>query len=167
MAEYRFVTFWQVDAPIEAVWDAIVASERWPEWWRGVTRAIEISPGDQQGIGGVREYTFRSRLPYNLTFQIRTHTIERPRLLVGEATGELAGVGRWRLAERDGGTLVRYDWEIRTTRAWMNALAPLARPLFEINHHAIMRWGGEGLGRLLGIRVRYGRGKPDEGPLAT
>lgn len=90
-----------------------------------------------------------------------------PTLLVGEASGELVGTGRWRLAERDGGTLVRYDWDVRIAKAWMNVLAPLARPLFELNHHAIMGWGGEGLGRLLGTRVRYGRGRPHEGPLAT
>ncbi len=167
MALYHFVTFWQVDAPVDPVFDAIVQSERWPEWWRGVTKVVELEPGSEDGLGSLRRYTFRSRLPYALTFDMRAVTIERPTLLVGEASGELAGTGRWRLAERDGGTLVRYDWDVRTTKAWMNALAPLARPLFEINHHAIMGWGGDGLGRLLGTRVRYGRGKPDEGPLAT
>src|SRR5918997_782176 len=164
MAAYRFVTYWQVDAPIEAVWEAIVHAERWPEWWPGVTKVVEIEKGADDGIGGIRRYTFRSRLPYDLTFDTRTTVIEKPHLLVGEASGELAGVGRWRLAERDGGTLVRYDWDVSTTRPWMNLIAPLARPLFEINHHAVMRWGGEGLGRLLGVRVRYGRGEPGRGP---
>ena len=67
----------------------------------------------------------------------------------------------------DSERVVRYDWDVSTTRRWMNVLAPLARPLFEINHHAIMRWGGEGLARLLGTRARYGRGTPDRGPLAA
>jgi len=35
-------------------------------------------------------------------------------------------VGRWTLSEAEGQTLVRYDWNIRTTRWWMNLLAPLA-----------------------------------------
>jgi hypothetical protein len=109
----------------------------------------------------------KSRLPYALTFDTRTTAIEQPRLLDAAATGELEGTGRWRLGERDGGTLVRYEWDVWTTQRWMNLFAPLARPIFEINHHAIMRRGGEGLGRLLGARVRYGRGTPDKGPLAS
>jgi hypothetical protein len=35
----------------------------------------------------------------------------------------------------------------------MNALAPFARPVFEWNHNAIMRRGGEGLARRLGTRL--------------
>ena len=167
MAAYRFVTFWQVDAPIDAVWDAIVQAERWPEWWKGVTRVVQLDPGGEDGLGARNRYTFRSRLPYNLTFETRSTVAERPHHLLADASGELVGTGRWRLAEREGGTLVRYDWDISTTRPWMNAIAPLARPLFEINHHAIMRWGGQGLARLLGARVRYARGTPDVGPLAT
>lgn len=49
---------------------------------------------------------------------------------------------------------VRFD--VRTTRLerpWMNALAPVARPVFEWNHNAVMRWGGEGLAELLGARL--------------
>jgi hypothetical protein len=39
----------------------------------------------------------------------------------------------------------------------MNLLAPLARPVFAWNHDVVMRWGGEGLARLLGTRlVAYG-----------
>ncbi len=34
----------------------------------------------------------------------------------------------------------------------MNVLAPVLRPAFGWNHAVVMRWGGEGLGRLLGAR---------------
>jgi carbon monoxide dehydrogenase subunit G len=167
MTLYRFVTFWQVDAPIDAVWDAIVHPERWPEWWPGVLAVDELARGDESGIGNVRRYAMKSRLPYALTFQTRSTRVEKPYVADGAATGELEGTGRWRLGERDGGTLVRYEWDVRTTQRWMNLFAPLARPIFEINHHALMRRGGEGLGRWLGVRVRYGRGTPDTGPLAS
>ena len=36
----------------------------------------------------------------------------------------------------------------------MNLLAPLARPAFNWNHDVTMRWGAEGLARLLGVEVR-------------
>jgi hypothetical protein len=42
-------------------------------------------------------------------------------------------------------TAVTYEWNVRTTKAWMNALAPVARPVFAFNHDYVMRRGGEGL----------------------
>ena len=51
------------------------------------------------------------------------------------------------------GVAVTYDWRVETTESWMNALAPVARPVFAWNHHAIMRWGGEGAARRLGCRL--------------
>ena len=70
----------------------------------------------------------------------------------GHADGELTGVGRWRLFEGPA-TAVIHEWNVRTTRAWMNALAPVARPLFAWNHDAVMRQGAEGLARLLDCRL--------------
>ncbi len=70
--------------------------------------------------------------------------------------GELAGIGRWRLFEQDGEvpvTAVVYEWNVSTTKPWMNLLAPIARPLFEWNHDWVMRNGGAGLAKLLGCRL--------------
>jgi uncharacterized protein YndB with AHSA1/START domain len=153
VASYRFLTAWCLEAPIEPVWEAVYDSESWPEWWRGVERVVELEPGDEEGVGQVGRYTWRSRLPYELTFVIRTTRVERPHLLEGEASGELSGAGRWRLFEGAGTTAVLYEWEVRTTRPWMNLLAPLARPVFARNHDHVMRNGAVGLARLLGARL--------------
>jgi hypothetical protein len=48
---------------------------------------------------------------------------------------------------------VTYDWNVRTTKRWMNVLAPVARPAFEYNHNVVMRRGGEGLAQRLGCRL--------------
>ncbi len=148
-----FLTVWCLEAPIDPVWEAIEDSKRWPEWWRGVERVVELEPGDEDGIGQVDEHTWKSRLPYAVRFRTRTTRIERPNLIVGEATGELAGIGRWRLYEADGTTAALYEWNVRTTRAWMNLLAPIARPIFAWNHDWVMGNGAEGLARLLGVRL--------------
>jgi hypothetical protein len=47
MAGYRFLTTWILDAPIARVWDAIYATERWPEWWRGVESVEKLRHGDE------------------------------------------------------------------------------------------------------------------------
>ena len=116
-------------------------------------RVDELDPGDEDRLGSRYEIEWRSRLPYPVRFRFRTDRVERPALMEGRADGELAGTGRWRLFEQDGVTAVLYEWNVQTTRAWMNALAPLARPVFGWNHDVVMRWGGEGLARRLGVRL--------------
>src|SRR5207245_2391637 len=83
--------------------------------------------------------------PYALAFDMRVVTVDRPCTMEGRASGELAGTGRWRLFEEDGVTAVLYEWDVATTRPWMNALSPLLRPAFVWNHDWVMRQGGEGL----------------------
>jgi uncharacterized protein YndB with AHSA1/START domain len=150
MASYSFATFWSVDAPIEAVWEALVASERWPEWWPCLDEVKQLDPGDANGIGAVHTYSWRGPLPYRLSFEMVVTRIERPHILGGTARGDLEGTGQWTLMPGgDGTTRVRYDWNVRTTRPWMNLIAPLARRLFAWNHDRVMRAGEEGLSRHL------------------
>ncbi len=70
------------------------------------------------------------------------------------AFGELEGTGLWTLtAEDENTTRVRYDWRVKTTKSWMNFIAPLAKPFFKWNHDVIMNWGGEGLAKKLNCRL--------------
>ncbi|MDO8730464.1 MAG: SRPBCC family protein [Candidatus Omnitrophota bacterium] len=141
MAAYSFVTRWTLQAPLEKVWEAIYDSDRWPSWWKGVERVEQI--------GSVRRFTWKSRLPYRLTFDMKVTRVEPMSLIESTAEGELSGTGRWTFEAVGGVTLVRYDWNVRTTKAWMNLLAPIARPLFRWNHNVIMQWGLEGLRAIL------------------
>ena len=158
MGAYRFVTEWQVGAPIDTIWEELTHPDDWPAWWKGVEKvepigraASPVSGGEH--MGERRRYTWKSRLPYRLVFDLELVRSERPHLLEGRASGELEGTGTWTLSERDGGTRVRYAWAVRTTRPWMNIPFPFVRQIFELNHDAIMRWGGQGLARRLGVRV--------------
>jgi hypothetical protein len=144
--QYHFLTAWLLDCERQAVWDALDDAGSWPEWWRGVER-VELLGDDRYRIA------WRSRIPYELEFEFAVEELDAPHSMFGHATGELAGTGHWRLFEQAGVTAVTYDWNVRTTRAWMNALAPVARPVFEYNHNVVMRWGGEGLARRLGCRL--------------
>lgn len=151
MASYRFVTEWRLDAPVRRVWDVLYAVERWPSWWEGVERTRELEAGEPGGVGKLFEIAWRSVLPYELAFEIRVTRVEEPSLMEGEAHGELEGTGRWRLTADDGGTLVVYEWDVRTTKRWMNLLGPLARPAFAWNHDRVMATGLRGLRRVLSV----------------
>jgi hypothetical protein len=153
MKDYAFVTIWRVTAPIESVWNEIYHSTEWPKWWKGVESVTEIREGDERGVGSIRRYTWKSKLPYRLNFDMETIRIEPPHLLEGIAVGELQGRGLWQLSVEGNETIVRYDWRVETTKQWMNLLSPIARPLFEWNHNVVMSWGAKGLAERLGATV--------------
>jgi hypothetical protein len=96
---------------------------------------------------------WRSRIPYELEFEFTVRQTDPPCWMIGDATGALAGTGHWRLFDCLGVTAVTYEWNVHTTKAWMNLIAPVARQVFEYNHNVVMRWGGEGLARRLGCNL--------------
>jgi hypothetical protein len=150
VSDYEFVTIWHFDAPIEHVWDEIKHSERWNEWWKGVLRVVELKEGDADGLGSIRRSTWKSALPYTLEFDSEIIRIEHLKLIEARAFGELDGGGLWQFfPEENDATRVQYDWKVKTTKPWMNLIAPLARPFFRWNHNVIMGWGEDGLRKRL------------------
>ena len=155
MAEYyEFITVWRFDAPIEKVWAEIKSSETWSDWWKGVLKVEELKSGDENGVGKIVRSTWKSALPYKLIFDSEIVRIEELKIIEARAFGELEGTGLWTFtAEDENTTHVRYDWKVRTTKSWMNLIAPLAKPFFKWNHNTIMNWGGEGLAKKLNCKL--------------
>ncbi|MBI5880034.1 MAG: SRPBCC family protein [Chloroflexi bacterium] len=154
MTDYSFVTRWQIAAPLERVWDVIVDSPNWPQWWRAVARVQMLSEGDPpMFLGRDLRLTWRTQLPYGFTFDIKLTRIEPLHIIEGQARGELEGTGLWTFTRDGAGTLLQYDWTVRTNVPWMNTFAPLLKPAFVYNHNVVMRWGKEGLAKRLGVRV--------------
>ena len=151
--QFHLVTHWRIEAPLAAVWRALIAPEEWPTWWRAVTRVETLAAGDASGIGALRRLTWRTALPYSFTFDMRATRVEPMRVIEGRAEGELAGLGRWTLTPNGEATSVRYDWIVDVEKRWMRALAPLLHPVFAWNHNKVMAWGEQGLTRLLAARI--------------
>jgi hypothetical protein len=78
VSQFSLVTQWHLEARVERVWLAIVAVQDWPRWWRYVHEVQELTTGDGDGIGALRRYTWSSRLPYRLSFDMRVTRVERP-----------------------------------------------------------------------------------------
>lgn len=144
--DYEFVTHWEFTAPVERIWHEIIHPLDWPAWWRGVVRVVPTQPatGDD-GLGSKHLITWKSALPYRLTFESHAVRCERYRFYEIDALGELTGHGLWTFSVDGPVTRVRYDWSVKTTKLWMRLFAPVARPLFRWNHDVLMRWGYEGL----------------------
>jgi hypothetical protein len=151
--EYAFITHWQIKAPLGQVWDAIYASLDWPLWWKGVLDVKELQKGDEDGIDSIREYTWRSILPYKLAFNMRLTELEKHRRMKGKAFGELEGEGEWFFEEKDGITYIQYNWTVFTNKSWMNYLAFIMKPAFSYNHDVVMSWGAKGLAKKLNAEL--------------
>ena len=153
MANYQFLTTWCFEnGPIDRAFDLLRDSRGYPQWWKGVKDVEVLESGNADGVGDVSRFHWRSVLPYTLSFELRITRVERPHLLEGQATGELEGTGTWRLYEGPGLAVV-YDWRVRTTKTWMNAIGPLARPAFSWNHDIVMRQGAQGFADVLGASL--------------
>jgi hypothetical protein len=87
-----------------------------------------------------------------LAFQATIARVDPPREAELRAEGELAGTGRWLLDQHGEITTVRYLWDVRTIKPWMNLVAPAARPLLTWNSKGVMLEAGEGLARFLKVR---------------
>jgi uncharacterized protein YndB with AHSA1/START domain len=148
---FELVSIWRLGAPVDRVWTEIASPELWPEWWRAVRRVEIVRQGGADGLGAVRRFTWRTALPYDVSFEMTATRIEPQRLIEGEARGELNGMGRWTLTPEDSGTRVRYDWFVDLGRPWQIALAPVLRPVFAWNHNVVMGWGEADIRGRLGI----------------
>ena len=149
MAEYRLLTVWRIEAPLEEVYAAIHDSPHWPDWWPGMQRVEEVAAGDADGINSVLRYFWRGKLPYRMVFEVRATRIEKWVAIEGTVQGDLEGIGRWHFISEGAVSVVRYEWHVRSTRWWMNLIAPFARSMFIRNHGIVMRQGAEGLSGLL------------------
>ncbi len=151
--KYSFITRWQIKAPVQRVWDAIYESTEWPQWWKGVLDVKIIEPGAPNGVNGVREYTWKSALPYKLAFNMRLTERTDLKHMRGVAFGELEGEGNWFFEQKGEVTFVQYNWDVFTNKAWMNYFSFLLKPAFKFNHDVVMRWGAEGLAKKLNAEL--------------
>jgi len=131
--DYVFIDEWDVDAPQEAVFDALADAGTYPEWWRPVYIAVEVDGPPAQGRVSVHE--FKGRLPYHLKTRFEIVRMERPREFEVSVVGDLTGKGVWTLTPKDGGVHVRFDWRVIADRPLLRYLTPVLRPLFRWNHN--------------------------------
>jgi len=149
MEYYSFHTTWKYPAQVETVWPIIKDVEHWPQWWKGVESVQMMHQGEPDGLGKKASLTWKSRLPYRLSFVMEVTEIVEYRKITGYTTGELQGTGTWYFSQEGPYAVLKFHWDVATTPLWMNMFAPFLRPVFKWNHDAVMLWGKNGLGARL------------------
>ena len=148
LTHYVFRSIWTVEAPPEDAFAVLRDVSSYPRWWPEVKEATQV---DRERF----DLQVRSFLPYALEFTLAATRADRAAgVLEAKLTGDLDGVTRWTIAEATNGSRLVFHEDVVTTKRWLNALAPLARPAFKANHAVMMRHGQAGLRTFLADRPR-------------
>jgi hypothetical protein len=126
-----------------------------------MTVSRSLTPG-REGVGARYERVTRGKLPYSLRYVITVTRFDPPRESAYDSEGDLAGEGGYALTQKGDETEVVFRWNVATSGFWMNALAPLLKPLFAWNHDYVMAQGLRALARYLGGQAD-GRPSPQTG----
>jgi uncharacterized protein YndB with AHSA1/START domain len=141
--EYAFLDEWDVDAPIETVFDALADARTYPDWWTPVY--IDVEADGPPEVGAASRQHFKGRLPYTLRTVSELVRMDRPHELEVKVEGDLTGRGVWTLSERDGRVHVRFDWRVYADRPLLRVLTPILRPVFRWNHNWSVKRAIDGL----------------------
>ncbi len=139
VASYDFRGTWTVAAPLEAVREAVVDLEHYPEWWPQIRAVAKLGPDDARVL-------CRSVLPYTLDLVLHAVSREGPVVEVA-VSGDLEGSVRWRLASVPEGTRMDFEQDVEV-RGPLALASYAARPVLRWNHHRMM------LGCVAGLRER-------------
>jgi mannose-6-phosphate isomerase-like protein (cupin superfamily)/uncharacterized protein YndB with AHSA1/START domain len=141
--EYVFVDEWDIAAPRESVFAAIADARSYPDWWKPVY--IDVESEGEPEVGKMSRQHFKGRLPYHLRTRSRITRLTSPHAIGAEVDGDLRGTGLWTLTEIEGGTHVRFDWQVHADRALLRVLTPVLRPALRWNHAWAIARAREGL----------------------
>ncbi len=151
-AAYRLTDEWLIPASPGEVWDVLARPCEYPDWWHGVCLAAGGDTG--AAVAGARAaIRMRGFLPFALDLGLVCELAERPSRLRSRVSGDLVGVGDWRLRPHRRGTRAVLDLDV-DLRAPLGLLAPVLRPLFAANHRSAMRRGERALVAHLGAAGR-------------
>ena len=132
-----FVDEWDVDAPHEAVFQALADARTYPTWWTPIYREVEAD--GPPAVGCSSRQKFKAKLPYTLSTVSTIVRLEAPREFEVDVDGDLRGRGVWTLTAADGKVHVRFDWTVKADRPLLRILTPVLRPLFRWNHNVAIK----------------------------
>jgi uncharacterized protein YndB with AHSA1/START domain len=136
---YRFRDAWLIAAPVRAVFDTVTDIAGYPQWWPDVRSVSRID-------NNTAELICQATLPYSLVLQMRrAEQDECAGRLAVRLAGDLEGVLAAQVTSGRAGTTLHIRQDVVVTKPLLRGLAPVARPLFRLNHAMMMRRGQFGL----------------------
>ncbi len=148
---YHFYSENILKAPIEKVWEKLEDANGWSKWSKGFRRIEILGPEVKIQPGSVLDCEVKGALPYALRFKLEMTDLKPPFRMAYKAEGDLEGTGRWELEKVEGGTCIRYWWDVGMTHPFFNFISRIGfiKRAMERNHDRVMEQGYANLQRQL------------------
>lgn len=129
--EVELSTEWEIDAPKASVFDALLDSRNYAEWWPQIS-AHSMPGGPRIGTATVVRAAMRlplALLPVAPTLHVtvRFPQIERNLRIRARLTGDVVGISEWVLVPQGDGVILKNNTRLRLAHPLIN-LAALALP---------------------------------------
>ncbi len=145
---YHFVDHWVLPASSRAVFEVIIDSKHWVDWWDGLESVVVLK--DTGGVGSHYECRWNSGVGYRLQTQIYVTDYLEDHHVYFTCSGDLNGTGTFVVSSaNEPQTNVEIHWDVETAKPWMNIFSSVLRPFFVYFHHRLMKRGETGLQRYL------------------
>lgn len=136
---YDFRNSWLLPAPPQRVFDAVVDLERYPHWWPDVRSVVKIDDD-------TAELVCRATLPFQLVIRMsRVHEDPSSGHMAVRLSGDLDGSLRGVVTEHGATTRLDITQQVVARKPLLRRFALVGRPVFHLNHAAMMRRGHSGL----------------------
>ena len=150
---YCFNNSWNIDAPVELIWDELINYKQWPLWCDGLERIEKLDEFDHLQIGNNIRSTWKGSLPYNITFDSVIKDFMQYSFLSFNVTGDLRGEGLCSFLPSQDNTTINFKWKVSPTQLWIKMSSPFARTVFIENHNYIMRQVVSGFTRMIAPKI--------------
>lgn len=152
--QYCFNNSWEMDGPLEMIWNELINYKRWPAWC-GCLESIEpLDQFDHLRRGNNVRSVWKGFLPYLITFDASINDFQKFSFISFSVTGDLDGDGICHFLSGRDKTTVNFIWNVSPTKLWMKMSSPFARSLFIDNHDHIIGNAATGFAGLIAQKSR-------------
>ncbi|CAN5803040.1 SRPBCC family protein [soil metagenome] len=136
---YEFHAQWTVPADFDTTFAVLRDLRTYARWWPEVKSVIPVNE-DRAVV------LIMGVLPYSLEFLMDKVVDDASTgVLRAGLSGDLEGFSSWTVKPEGSGCRLIYEQQVEVTKRLLQVLAPVARPLFRLNHHLMMSRGEKGL----------------------
>lgn len=151
---YRFNSSFNIDAPLDLIWDELINFKKWPEWCHGLQCIEPLDRFDHLQKGNHIRSVWKGGLPYTIAVDAIVTGFIQYSFLSFAVAGDLYGEGICRFSPGQDKTTINFIWNVSPTRLWMKMSSPFARPVFIENHDHIMEHAVTGFTRMIDQKLQ-------------
>jgi hypothetical protein len=136
---YSFKHLWEINAPLETLWDVVSKPDNWSSIFYGLS--IQKDSNEMTTLSEDARYSFQIKgsLPYTLGFKVDILKFNEKELLLVRIGGDLKGIGRFETSRHGQRTIINFKMNVVPVKCWMRLVTPIAKRFF-VKNQVIQKW---------------------------